>query len=274
LFAVQSAFFFDGPNGALYCSAYLHDSDSDDRRFFLLLPPFGEELNKSRHILAALLRALGRAGHDVLMPDLFGTGDSAGDFADASLDDWRSDIDAVVSRYARGHGVDLVGLRFGGLLAAEASRRHKVASLTLLHPVTQGQQQLNQLLRLRLASGLMGQGTKETAAGLRDRLDAGETLEIAGYGINPALAQGMKDLAMDDLVIPAETPVNWLELVAEADRPLMPVSRRVIEQWQSVGVCVNTATAVCPSFWATQEIAQCPALVDLVVQMPWGPTDG
>ncbi len=59
-----------------------------------MLPPFAEEMNKCRRMMALTAYALQAAGLDVLFVDLFGTGDSGGDFADGSLEVWRSDLHA------------------------------------------------------------------------------------------------------------------------------------------------------------------------------------
>jgi alpha/beta superfamily hydrolase len=41
-----------------------------------------EELNKSRHVAAAQARAFAAAGYSVLQIDLYGCGDSSGDFGE------------------------------------------------------------------------------------------------------------------------------------------------------------------------------------------------
>lgn len=54
-------------------------------------PPFGEEMNKSRRTLAWSARHFARHGWAVLALDLGGTGDSAGDFGDATWAGWIDD---------------------------------------------------------------------------------------------------------------------------------------------------------------------------------------
>jgi alpha/beta superfamily hydrolase len=78
-------FFLDGPAGNLFCLHFPRSTPGGARRCALVLPPFAEELNKSRRMGALAARALQRAGHDVLLIDLYGTGDSAGDFGYGSL---------------------------------------------------------------------------------------------------------------------------------------------------------------------------------------------
>ena len=52
------------------------------------LHPFAEEMNKSRRMAALQSRALASAGFAVRQLDLLGSGDSEGDFGDASWDLW------------------------------------------------------------------------------------------------------------------------------------------------------------------------------------------
>jgi alpha/beta superfamily hydrolase len=54
--------------------------------------PFVEEMNKSRRMAALQSRSLAARGYSVLQIDLFGCGDSSGDFADASWEIWVQDV--------------------------------------------------------------------------------------------------------------------------------------------------------------------------------------
>ncbi|MGB5199893.1 MAG: alpha/beta hydrolase, partial [Sedimenticolaceae bacterium] len=166
---MREAFFLDGQAGRIFCTGVRHPSDWQEgrRSAALICPPFAEEMNKARHVSAALCRALAQSGCDVLVPDLFGTGDSEGDFGDATLEVWRADIDAAIAHLDSPTSLHLIGLRAGALLAADAALRHQTKSLVLLHPQVDGRQQLTQFLRLRVAAGLMGDGEKESVSELR-----------------------------------------------------------------------------------------------------------
>lgn len=264
---MRSAFFLEGTAGRIFCSGDLPPAGSQARAAALLIAPFGEEMNKSRHVLAAMIRRLADAGYAVLLPDLYGTGDSEGQFADATLDIWRADIDAAVDKLGAVGPIDVIGLRTGALLAADAIARHPVRSISFLHPVADGRQQLTQLLRLRLAGGLLGGEQKETAADLKQQLANGETLEIAGYGISPTMASDLESLALNKMDLSAVEAINWIELAPEPDRPLMPVSQRLVDGWRADELSVNTAVIACDQFWATQEIAHCPAIVEQTLAM-------
>lgn len=257
-----SAFFLESTAGRIFCTATVADARTVPHRHIVIVPPFAEEMNKSRHVLAQLAARLAGAGHAVLTPDLFGTGDSEGDFGQATIDIWRADLDAAIAHLAAPDRVDLIGLRSGALLAVDAAHRHRVGRLVLLHPVAEGKQQMVQMLRLRIAGGITGGDRRESTADLQSRLADGETLEIAGYRLSGALAAGLTSLALAEMPPTAADRIDWIELAPEVGRPPLPASQRVIDAWAAAGIAVDTASVVCDPFWATQEICQCPAIVE------------
>ncbi len=223
-------------------------------------------MNKSRHILAGLGRGLAAAGACALLPDLFGTGDSEGDFGEATLSKWRADVDAAIRHLGEETPIHLVGVRFGGLMAADAAQRHRVAGLVLIQPLADGRAQLNQLLRLRLAAAMAGGGERERSSELRARLAAGESLEFAGYRVNGTLAGDLEGLALDSLAPAASTPVHLVEIVSDAARDPTPVIQNLARRWHEAGARIEQKRVVCDAFWAAQELVQCRGLAEPVVQ--------
>lgn len=234
----------------------------------LCVAPFAEEMNKSRRMQALAARRLAADGWGVLIVDLYGTGDSEGDFADARWEVWLDDLAACARLLQARHPGPLVlwGLRTGALLAAELASSGTLALAALLYwqPVVAGDLALTQFLRLRLAAGLMD-GSKETAAGLRECLNAGESLEIAGYELHPALAAALERSRL--LPPPAGVPVLWLELVPEAGRPPAAVGQKLVADWRARGHVVHCETVIGDAFWATQEIAVAPALGEATARL-------
>ena len=255
-----SASFIDSRAGRILCTRW--QPTTEVRQQVLILPPFGEEMNKSRHLLAALGRAAAAAGARALLPDLYGTGDSEGDFGEATLADWRADVDAALHQLDDDKPVQLLGVRFGALLAADAARRHRVAGLVLIQPLADGRAQLNQLLRLRIAAAMAGGGERERSADLRARLATGESLEFAGYRVNGRLAEDLEGLALDSLPPPPETPVRWVDVVPDAARAPAPAAAKLVEGWRRAGIDVEQESVVCDAFWAAQELVHCAALAD------------
>lgn len=248
----------DGPRFCLY-----HAPASPCHASLLYLHPLAEEMNRSRQMAALQARAFAAAGIAVLLLDLHGCGDSGGEFADASWDDWLRDVAASRAwlEQRSGHAAGLWGLRLGALLALDAAHRADTAPARLLlwQPVTDGAAHLNQFLRLRMAADMLQGGAREDGKALRARLQAGETLEVAGYGLTRSLADGI-DAAAVGLPAPP-CPVHWLELAAQEGRPLSPAAVRIAEQWRAAGVDVKQQQVVGPPFWSTPELTRAPALI-------------
>ena len=154
--------FIDGAEGPLFV-VYHRPADTGSSRCdsaVLYLPPFAEEMNRSRRMASLLARTLADEGFGVLILDPFGTGDSAGNFKDASWDTWCDDARAACLWLA-GQGyqkISLVGLRLGACLALETAcaedLRDLLAQIVLWQPVSNGETFLNQFLRIRVAAGL------------------------------------------------------------------------------------------------------------------------
>jgi exosortase A-associated hydrolase 2 len=234
----------------------------DVRGALLLLPAFGEEMNKCRRTVALAARRFAQAGLFVRLFDAYGTGDSPGEFRDATWSGWVEDYRAALAdlRTALGLPVSLWAVRAGSLLATELA--DDVRSVLLWQPVLSGEQQLNQVLRVKVANdAFAGKGPGVTTKELRSRLEAGEKLEIAGYDLNPAL---VLPLAQRALGAWQEVPehIDWLETGVENLSAPPPGSARVIDILQSKGTTVDFQHVNGEPFWMTVEIAENRALAE------------
>lgn len=257
-------FFLDSAPGQRFCLYYPPAGACHGA--VLYVHPFGEEMNKTRRMAALQARALAALGYGVLQIDLHGCGDSSGEFGEARWEQWQRDValGAAWLRKELGRPVSLWGLRLGALLALEHARAAEsgtIERVVLWQPVPAGAQYLTQFLRLRVAAEMMGDQKSGGTDALRATLRAGETLEIGGYELAPALADAIEARTAATLAV-TSCPVHWLEVVASPERPLGPVSVRVTEAWRQAGVDVHTHVVAGQSFWATQEITECGALID------------
>jgi uncharacterized protein len=223
--------------------------------------PFAEEMNKARRMAALQARAFASAGYAVLQCDLFGCGDSAGDFGDATWDDWVDDVaDAaewLVGRFDA--PLTLWGLRAGCLVASEAARRKALGCDFLFwQPMTSGKVALQQHLRLQVAKDMLeGQAGGATDT-LRARLARGEPVEIAGYSLNPALANGLDHATLSPA---AHGRSAWIEVSTRDDPGLLPATAAAIERWKAGDRTVLARVVQGPPFWNTTEIEEAPALI-------------
>ena len=259
--------FIEGGAGPIFAIYHAPHGGTAHRGDVVYVPPFAEEMNRSRRMAALQARALADTGFGVLLLDLYGCGDSTGDFAAARWEIWQQDLAAALDwledRGAR--SVGLWGLRLGAVLALEAAgaRRHGVSRVVLWQPVTNGQMMLTQFLRVRIAANLTtGQASGETTKDLRQRLTTGEAIEVAGYELAPELAAAVDAQRLGPLGPLCQVPVHWIELVPEPDRTPPPASQAVIDEWRQAGVDLTVETVVGDPFWTLQETTLAPNLLE------------
>lgn len=255
----------------------LHLSAATGRRFALLHEPdiapcglvlhvhaFAEEMNKARRMVALQARALAQDGLAVLVPDLYGCGDSDGDFGDATWAHWLDDTVAAAAWLRARHPAAagelwLWGLRAGALLASQAAAQlPQPAHLLLWQPASAGKPPLQQFLRLKMAAELQGGGKGITEA-LKRELAQERSVEVAGYTLHPALASGLENAVLAPPAPGMRT--RWLEVAAEADAALLPASERTLAAWREKGLQPQSEVVGGPAFWQTSEIEDAPNLV-------------
>jgi exosortase A-associated hydrolase 2 len=261
---VSSAFFLAVERGDRFC-IFHRAADGGAGRGIVYVHPFCEEMNKARRMAALQSRRLAAERYAVLQIDLFGCGDSSGDFADARWGIWKRDLQAALGwlKSRVGGPVSLWGLRLGALLAADIARDPGmgIGQLLLWQPVSSGEQFLTQFLRLRLAAEMLAEGAAQTGVReLRETLARGAPLEIAGYDLHPQLAAEIDALSLADLV-PAVKRVHCLEVTAQAEPKLSPASQRTLEAWRMKGLDVRAAAVTGEPFWSTTEVTECEALL-------------
>jgi exosortase A-associated hydrolase 2 len=233
------------------------------RGALVYLHPFAEEMNKSRHLVAAMARAFAASGWHVLQIDLHGCGDSAGEFVDATWDSWLQDVEVVMglAKQLAVPEVWLWGLRAGGLLAADwAGRKGDPQSLLLWHPVLKGAQHLQQFLRIRTMRSVSQGAEAESVKSLRQLFETEGSIEVGGYEVSRRLASGLEQSDLVE-VMPKGSRIRWLEIGNREPPALGPASTVAIERLQTRGCAVEADAVAGPSFWQSVELEDAPALL-------------
>ena len=190
----------------------------------LFLPPLGDELNHTRPLMAAAARALSAAGWTVQCTDPYGTGDSEGDFADASLANWAEDVATDAAEAASQGPWVLWVARQGALLLpalSQALQRHGVpapSGLASWNPVVQGSAVVTQWLRLA-ALGSTGSAAGNGVEALRRQLAAGRPVDCAGYRLSALFANELEAVREMPLPVPAR---EWDAVASGARRFWLP----------------------------------------------------
>ncbi len=251
--------FLESGKRRLFCIYHAPRAERQRLGGFIYVPPFAEEMNLARRMAALQARALSAAGAGVLLLDLFGTGDSSGDFSDARWELWIDDI-CTAADWLEGRGwtqVGLWGLRAGGLLAAAAAaaRRDRFKRLLLWQPVTDGKSMLTQFLRIRVAASMGDAARSETTERLRAELARVGSIEVAGYELSAELVRAVDAVRMDDLDLPPPIHIDWFQVSPGKDDHLGASAARIVDAWRRRGATVSTASIAGEPFWAIPEAA-------------------
>jgi exosortase A-associated hydrolase 2 len=196
----ETPFFFGAQSPNLF--AVLHEPKSrTDLTPFVFCHPFGEEKLWAHRVFVTFARELARRGRTVLRFDYAGNGDSSGDFSDWTLDIALANIGqaiAEVKRRTSSRRVGLMGLRLGASLASlVADSREDVERLALWSPIVHGGRYMQELLRINLTTQMAVYGSvrvdrEELVTGLKQ----GQTANVDGYEVSPALFEQLSALAL------------------------------------------------------------------------------
>lgn len=231
---------------------------ADSDRCAIFVPPFAEEMNKCRSQITATAHSLVANGYSALVVDLFGTGDSEGDFSDASWSCWTQDVASAVN-WATDNGllVDaLVATRLGCSLAAEgfAKADLRVSKTVFWQPVESGEQHMSQFLRYGVAASMMKPKSRETVEDFRRRLREGETLEIAGYPLSPLLWAELEQVRLTDDLGPFLGELKILEVVRSTGKGLPTACERIKSAAIECGLPAKSLQLRGDPYWASTEV--------------------
>lgn len=259
--------FVAGTRGRIFC--LLHKPAAPAGAAVLMVPPLAEEMNKSRKMLAQVAQGLAARGRAALIVDLFGTGDSEGEFRDGDWACWKSDLGAAADWSASlGWPVaSMFATRVGCILGGEMIRERGLAleRTVFWQPVGSAGRWLDQFLRLRVAASMMDSATSETVATLRAKLKGAEIVEVAGYEITAQLAAALDSAQLAPNLTAQLGTVRWMEIVRSADAAVPGASTAIIDAARAQGRSVEVETFVGEPFWASTEIVCIPALVERTV---------
>jgi len=265
-------FFLESRSGPLFAT-YRPASNPGSRRAILHVPAFAEEMNKSRRMVALQADALAGQGYAVLSIDLFGTGDSAGDFVDASWRIWQDNLlealDWLVGQGAE--RITLWSLRAGTLLALDLIKSggcKALDSLIAWQPVLNGEVFLTQFLRLRVAAAMMNpELPQETTGELKKQLQRGEVIEVAGYSLNPELVLPLLAAKADLNGVASIQSVALIEVLPSGVNELSAQAQQFVRKLQDVAINTAGNSVAGDSFWSSQDIVTVPDLIPLTISV-------
>jgi len=197
---IQDAFYFADGQRPLFGMLTHRDAHRDTG--ILICQSAGQEMMRAHRALKLLADRLADRGFAAMRFDYAGTGDSGGDFSEAGTEQWLQNIAAAAGELRRRTGVTqiaLLGLRLGGLLAANAANRMTdVSYLAVWDPPSDGGRWIDAAREL----------DRQEFRALNSQLLRGSKLPepTDGEVLGMQLAAGFDSLA--DLRLPAAVPTG------------------------------------------------------------------
>ena len=257
-------FLLDGSRGALFAAYFAPTGTPHPAGDILVVPPFAEEMNRCRAMVTLQARALAHIGIGTLVVDPYGTGDSAGDFAEATWDTWRDDLTRGLA-WLRQHGqgcASLWGIRLGTLMATELAQQDGgIERLLLWQPVLNGKLFYTQFLRIRLAAEMELPNRVKTTQELRQKSESGETIEVSGYAIHPALARALDGLELSNHAALSRLQTDWFEVLTSAESSIPRANAKAAADFEAAGAAITVHTVIGPPFWHVHERELAPELI-------------
>lgn len=142
-----------------------------------------------------------------------------------------------------------------------ASRDSGVKGSIFWQPVTSGKSFVTQILRQRIAS-LMEKGEEaETTTSIRQRLHAGECIEVGGYILGGRLMAELDALDVSSNLPLAPTTIYWLEHSLDPSLPIGIKSQKAIDLLTANGSEVESSVFSGPPVWQLHERDTCEELL-------------
>jgi exosortase A-associated hydrolase 2 len=240
-------------------------------RALIILPPFADEMNKSRHIIGKFIRLATGQGFSCYLMDHFGTGDSEGDLDDANLTLWRADLKLLIEQVAAAgyKQVSFLAIRFGALQLFDLLNKNNLAlpvdHVMLWQPVFEIKKFWQQFFRIKIAEQ-MALGEKLSQQQLEQQLENGEVVEIAGYPISRLFYSSTQggDYHLPISLTGTTAKLSWLE-VSQMATPGANVQKQ-LSQLQQTGP-VNFHLVPEAPFWNTTELTSAETLLRLSTKL-------
>ncbi len=273
MYSVDFRFLSTSQNSPLFLAHYIPEigNSASSKKAVVFVPPFAEELNRSKRMFVLCARQLASAGVESVCFDYVGTGDSHGDWGSFDLADWEANLIGVCE-YLHDLGVkdiSLVALRFGALVAANviAAGDIRVNKCVFWDPVENGEVYIRQLIRLKIAAAMAEQAQKISTKDVLASIEEHGFVEIAGYSLTGPLIDSIKATKLADTIetVSDLTKLHWISLSGKnqtSEHSTLPVSvpSKLADQ-------VSMHRVNDTRFWMQQEVTIAPILLQQTTEL-------
>ena len=163
-------------------------SDAGAGRAVIVCSPVYAEFMQNYGREIRLARRLSAGGTAVARFHYRGAGDSSGDPARMTIDTMVADaleVAVELQAEARVEGVDVVGTRLGGHVAAEVASQLPGSRLVVWEPVIDMARYFDEVFRARRMVGVVANDdSMSTTAGMIEHLESAGVLDVVGYNLH------------------------------------------------------------------------------------------
>lgn len=255
LYRKAKPFYLNSPHGKLFAIYHPPQVDYVPRECFLYIQPFGEEMNRCRQMVALQAREFSKLGYGCLLLDLYGTGDSDGEYQDGNWDIYLADLHTGL-QWLAAEGYDSVRLwaiRHGALLALDLARTLTTpCKLLFWQPVLNGKTAVTQILRIALAGSLSDEN-KISMGELRKLIQENATIELSGYETAGSLLATFETKHVSDFNNTPNLEIQWFEVLASTEQNRTKESIQVEQLWKNACTPIHYETVIGPAFWQVWE---------------------
>ena len=245
--------------------AHYSAKNAESQQAVILIPPFGEELNRSKRMYVLCARLLANSGIDTYLFDYSGTGDSEGDWCNFGFGDWVTNTFDVY-QYVQQSGlnkISLLTLRLGALTVAELIASHDIAinKCIFWDPVDNGEMFMRQLIRVKIAAAMAESSEKINTKQVLAEIEENGFTEIGGYAISQSLLDAINSLKLKNSIqsLLKQTDLHWMVLGKSSNSNSIDPMPNCLTEDLSKQIKFYSLSDV--RFWMQQEVTIAPTLL-------------
>ncbi|MDW3095259.1 MAG: hypothetical protein R8G33_06290 [Gammaproteobacteria bacterium] len=232
------------------------------------MPPFAEEMNRSKRMYVLCARLLADAGIHSICFDFAGTGDSSGEWGEFNYDAWKNnllDIYKLSEKFAS--KISLVCLRDSALISLNLIEQSdiQINKCVLWDPVDNGEALVRQLIRMKIAAAMAGDLKKITTKEVLEEIEGSGFLEVGGYHISSELLNTIKSKNINDYIqaVLSLTDLHWMTTGKSINgtKTQLPIclSKSKLDEHLLAKLSLHAVNDV--KFWMQQEVTISPILL-------------
>ena len=243
-------------------------SANESHRAVIFVPPFAEEMNRSKRMYVLCARLLADSGIHAYCFDYSGTGDSSGEWGEFSYADWIQDIHHVCNHCSTFcDRIGFVALRFGALILSDAIEQFRlnIDRCVFWDPIEAGEGLVRQLIRIKIAAAMSGESKKLSTKEILEDIQANGFLESGGYHISKTLIDDINSKKLSSLLesVLGQSEIEWMQLGKNSQLNSKWLLNTIAEENLAHGLRKNLFMHRVNDvkFWMQQEVTIAPELL-------------